>query len=290
MSWLRGLKFKLMIILAIGSISLGCALYTGFDIKTKQAKSIANFVTQRIPIGASMGRATTDLNGLCRYLLSALVLDTDFAERTIRIDKAEAAIKRIKEELAFLKPTNLSEASHKILEDGVEKKLDEVQKDLSEVISKLKENKPEANLKARELLIAKVLPAADAMTKDFDQVGVNIETRNNMCNQMSIDDDLSATKTMTLMALLTTLFLWSLGLSIAYSISRKLQLVTEKVERSSEEVANSSNELAGGSQQLSSASQQQASSLEQSSASLQEITGMVESNLKNTEDSVVLVK
>ncbi len=287
MGWFRGLKLKLLVILLVSTAALATALYVGFDIKDKQSKTISLLMDQRIPISESIGQAESNMNAIGRYLDSALLEDGE--ARTRRIEKVELSFKSLFEQLGKLKALKLAAKSMEQVEE-IEKRAVTIEPLSQETIAKLRENKPEADLAAKQIILKKVLPTLREMTGSFEIVKKIFAERNLEFNKEAKDNAETAARTMQLVAILSTLFLWTFGLSIAFSVSKKLQTVTSQVDSSSEEVAKSSQQLASSSQQLSSASQQQASALEESSASLQEITGIVESNLKNTEDSVKLAR
>ncbi len=289
MSWFRGLKLKLLIILLIGSVALEVSLFAAFDIRDKQTKVINNFISMKIPEAQSIGASTTLLNSMLRYITAGLLSEGDVNFRMKWIALAESAYIEFNQELAQLKLVSVEAKSIASIEE-IKHRSHALASVIAEVLIRSKEGTPEADRLSRELILKKILPEVSKIDESFSIISKNFEEHLGILNLESRESSERAEHNMQLVAILSILFLWCFGLTIAFSLSKKLQTVTAKVDNSSLEVAQSSQQLAVSSQELSNASLEQAAALEESSASLQEITGMIESNLKNTEDSVKLAR
>ena len=289
MGWFRGLKLKLLIILLIGSVALEVSLFAAFDIRDKQTKVISNVISLKIPEAKAIGTSTTLLNSMVRFISSGLLNDSDLNFRLKWIGQTENAYIDFNQEISKLKGLALEPKSLEAIEE-ITKRSHAMAPALAEILVRSKEMSGENDRATKEILMKKIMPEIGKIDESFVAISRAFEDRIASLNIEARENSDRAERNMQLVAVLSILFLWCFGLTIAFSLSKKLQNVTSKVDRSSVEVAQSSQQLAVSSQELSSASLEQAAALEESSASLQEITGMVESNLKNTEDSVKLAR
>jgi hypothetical protein len=285
MIWLRGIRLRLLGLMIIGTAALGAFGLVSYNAQQNLEEVVGTLASQRIPITDKLGDLRVALNASFRFSWAALAMSASGERREGYLKEVEQAMANFDEAHQKILTFSLAPKSRELVEASA-KPWAEFKKYAGEMKTHLRKGSSEGDREARELMITRFPSIGTEVTSNLREVAKITDERNGQFIGEAREKVISATKAMIAVALISMLALWSLGLFVAATTSRRLTTVSDQVDQSAREVHGAADSLAGASQQLSSSAEEQASALEETSASLEELTGMVESNLKSAEQSV----
>ncbi len=289
LSWFKGIKLKLTIILFLGSVAQLTTYFFDSNVSNLLKGRLENLSSERLPKTALFGEVTTATAEFGFAALEAMIFDLDPKVRATKIETSENSFKDIKIKVEKIKTFKVSSKSQEHLSEII-KSLDGVSSSVHEFFSLLKENRFESDILARKLFVVKIMPMTNEIKTHFAGLQEIQDNRNTSIALEANEDQKNGDSIVFWVSFFSVAIFWMCGQSLAVYIARQMRHVTLEVDMSAQDVSGSSKQLSTNAAQLSSSAQQQASALEQASASLEEIAGMVESNVKNTEDSLGFAK
>ncbi len=285
-SWFKGLKLKLSFILLLGTLAQMPSFFFDSQSTLLLKSKFEYLVRERIPSFALYGEAKLALGEFHGYALEALLTDLDPKLRVQLIQNSEESLRNAKAKVEKMKSFKLSE---KLVHDfsRLSKAVDELALISQDFFVLLKESRFESDLLAKKAFLSRISPSVIEAKNLFKHLEVFQEQSTSLAvpaneNKVNLSN--------YWISLLAVGLFWLVGQALAVFITKKLRQVTANVDTSVHNVSTSAENLSTNAQQLSTGAHHQAIELEEAARSLEEIAGMIESNVINTEDSLVFAK
>lgn len=279
-----GLKGKIvslvLLIVATYSALVGYALYN-VNVLNSEIGVLGN---QRIPISTILGDIRAQNQAVPRYGWLSQQMPTGSDDRKKILGLMDEASKHLVEDIEKYKTFKLNPEAKELVDELVPRAND-LRELTVKFISLMNDKNQNSEQNAKALLLKELPPLALPITDRVKKLAVIAEKMNEITVNES---EKTAKKVLMIIGIsFVAVFVATLIVSLFFAtkLARDLMLLSDDVKEASSQVSVASEQLSSTSEQLSQSSQEQASAVEEASASLTEISGMIEVNLKNTEDS-----
>lgn len=282
--WFKGLRGKLVLILAIAMIALVSLMAVSYKSLHSVIGSMENIADHRLPTVLAVGEMKSSTNAIARYMWSAYVEKTADARKP-RIEELRKAIREFEQGINDWKSVPNHGKNGEIF-DRVEKAYKELAPNVLSVISELEKGTAVANEDAYFLITRDIRPFMKTVTEGLAEIENNVRQSVKTESAEASAGGKSAVNWLLIIGSISIIVTFILGFFVAASLASALTLVTKLIHDSSTQVAKASAQVSVSSQQLAATSSEQASAVEETSASLEEMSGMVENNVRNAEQGL----
>lgn len=279
-----GLKGKIvslvLLIVATYSALVGYALYN-VSLLNGEISVLGN---QRIPISTILGDIRAQNQAVPRYGWLSQQMPTGSEDRKKILNLMDEASKALVEDMNKYKDFKLNPEARALVEEIIPRSND-LRELTVKFISLMNDKNPASEQNAKALLLKELPPLALPITERVKKLAAIAERM----NEITVNESEATAKRVLMIIGIAFLAVFAatlvVSLVFATRLAKDLMLLSEDVKEASSQVSVASEQLSSTSEQLSQSSQEQASAVEEASASLTEISGMIEVNLKNTEES-----
>ena len=279
-----GIKGKLLCL--TGGMLVVFLIATIFAItKVDELKEQVEFLgLERIPLLFALGDIRSASNAAPRFGWLALAYPPNSIERKNSLDKLVTASDMLVDSAEKYSKFHLTSEAKNLIELTIP-----LTKDVRAVIFDAKKmielNTIAGDVIAKNMLLKNMPPIAVKVSQNMEMLAKMANIRNAEVVSIAQSKSKSAQLNLIILAVLTTLVSSLIGFLFSTKLTRELLYITEQVGDASSQVSVASGQLSASSEELSNSAQGQAAAVEEASASLTEISGMIEANVKNSEDS-----
>lgn len=281
--WFRGLRFKLILVLAIPLFALCAVGVVAIHGLREEAEDLEKLSNVSIPVTSLTGEMRTDIHATGRYLWLA-INTTDAKQMAEALEEVHKRLKVFSEHMRDFQDLRLSEKARNTFKPVPENwgKMESITHD---VIALAEKNKDDARAQARRMMahdfaipattINDALKASDELADEF--------------NKETVKDAEETARFAELLALSTIIisgFLaFVIGVITASRLARDLSSIATQIAEGGVQVSSASEQLSSASQQLSVGATESASSLEETVASVEQLSSMVKLNAENAKEA-----
>lgn len=254
-------------------------------IKVDELKEQVEFLgLERIPLSFSLGDIRSASNAAPRFSWLALAYPPNSIERKKSLEKLVVASDMLVDSAEKYAKFHLTSEAKSLIELTIPLTKD-VRTAIFDVKKMIELNTSAGDIIAKEMLLKNMPPIAVKVTQNMELLAKMANTRNAEVVAIAQAKSKSAQMNLILIAAFTALISSIVGFLFSTKLTKELLYITEQVGDASSQVSAASGELSASSEELSNSAQGQAAAVEEASASLTEISGMIEANVKNSEDS-----
>lgn len=279
-----GIKGKLLLLvggmLGIFLVATIFAVFKVIDLKDQ----VEFLGLERIPLSETLADMQTSSHAMARYSWLAIEAENGSEmekSATEKIDHYADLLVTSTEKYATF---NLSPEGRALIDQAIP-----VAKNLRENIFAVKKKlligTTEGDLQAKKMMLTTIPPVGAKLTEIFDSIDKRQAIRNAEVIKIAQEKAKSAQVNLIVMCAVTTLFSILFAYIFVMNLVKSLTMITDQVGDASSQVSSASEQLSSSAEQLSSSAQEQAAAVEEASASLTEISGMIEANVRNSEES-----
>ncbi|HAR41943.1 MAG TPA: hypothetical protein DCS07_04825, partial [Bdellovibrionales bacterium] len=274
--WFRGLRGKLLLMVALPMVILGGVVFFSLSGLSKVGNNVEELGKSRIPITAEVGALRTMLNASLRYAWKAAA-QRDAKRTKEAAETAREKMKSLEESMAGIGKMNTNDRTKELLALAASE---------WKILKKaLEESYALEQQEAIKLLNEKADEPAAKLTEALREVDSISESRNNEIIKASLDTRNQVERLVYVATLVGVLALLVFGLSLAASLARTLTKIAGSLESGADEVASAAAEISATSEELSASATEQAASLQETSSSVEEMNAMVNKNSDNANKS-----
>jgi methyl-accepting chemotaxis protein len=278
-AWLRGIRGKLLIIIAVSSVCI-LAINVFSFIKSEETLKNVNAITEiRMP---SIKGLEAMNEGQTAIMLSLSIMEKHLNEPALlkkyaqTFDNKFAQIKKGRE---LYDPLPQSEDEAQEYNQNFTKAWAQWETDAHDIYSTLMKNET-TTIKAKlEKTEESFIPAEDSLSKI-----IKINYKNADLDKANAEKSISQLiKTGLTMGVLGLIIVITFSISLASKLSQSLTKLAKNIQSSTEEISSASTQVASSASELSQSATEQSASLEETTASLEEISSMVAKSTENSE-------
>ncbi len=284
-SWTKGIRGKLLIMIAIPTAVVGGLIWTADRSLYSLEHSLKDAVNVNQQFVEHSGEMDSAINGIIRYLWTAYTADlTNAEERSRYIQSSKDQAKRFEFNRDEFLRTVQDSRSQEQFKPAAESwaKFHVIFK---EVIRHFEAGTQNDNEAARTRISTQLRPNAAIISKALGEMR---KARIEEIEKDAAGDVADAERSIWMIRILGiagTLATAFFGLLIAWRLSRQLASITESIGMSGEQVLQGATQLSGAAQQVSNGATESASSLEETVSSIEELSSMVQLNAKNAKQA-----
>ena len=274
--WFRGLRGKLLLMVALPVILLGGVAFFSLSGLSRVGSGVDELGKSRIPITAEVGALRTMLNASLRYAWKAAA-QRDAKRTKEAAETAREKMKAFDESMNTIAKMNTNERTKELLASAASE---------WKVLRKtLEESYALEQQEAIRLLNEKADEPAGKLTETLREVDSISETRNSEIIKASLETRMQVERLVSMAGFIGILTLIVFGISLAAALTKLLTKIANRLSAGADEVASAAAEISATSEELSSSATEQASSLQETSSSVEEMNAMVNKNADNANKS-----
>ncbi|OFZ22320.1 MAG: hypothetical protein A2X94_02405 [Bdellovibrionales bacterium GWB1_55_8] len=283
--WFRGLRGKLVLMVALPVLVLGACVYIGYSALADISGDLETAGMVTAPSIEHTMQMENSLNRLMRFTWGVYLVNlSDREERTKRIDIMRESLKTFRESkdaYAALPRSEKMKELFKPVEDNWSKLENLINKSIfhfEKFTAADNEIGKEIAMEQLRFFINPVTAALDQM-REARNLTIKAETEGHLA------DAAASVRLLVIVGAIACVFVIVFGLALASRLARVLGEVATKLGGSGVQVSSASEQLSSASQQLSGSTTEAAASLEETVASIEELSSMVKLNAENAKEA-----
>ncbi len=286
-TWFRGLKGKLLALVALPVLALSAVTYLSFNEIGGLGESVKKANLVRLPLATASGEMDIAMQGVMRQLWTAYAFDGDVTEKNKAIERARVKFKSFKtaqeQYLSFPRSDKMKE-----MYKPVEQNERAFAESFDEIAGLFGKHTKADNENGRQVMVTKLRSAVNAIDEALNDMAKARAELAKAEADREIEDSAQQKTLLFTVGLICCLAIVVFGFFLANTLSRVLTTVTEKLGGAGDQVTSAGAQLSASSQQVSAGSTEAASSLEETVSSLEELASMVKLNADNAKQAASL--
>lgn len=286
-NWFRGLRGKLLLMVALPVAVMGVTSFIAVNNLRTQHENTTLIAKDRMPKITTLLQMQVHAEAITRNIWAGLGSNGEY--RKLKIEDGKKAFDEFQkkyEELSAMKLLDVTRTPLTAMYDEWKK----VDSSGTEIFKELAQDNPNQDKVVREILTTKYLPVYLKQLEALRNIRKIISEQVNTVVEKSDKEAVQAETTMVLVGAISTLILFVVGFMIAHLLAKSLSSVSTQVNTAGSQVGTASEQLSTASQSLSAGATESASSLEETVSSLEELSSIVKMNADNAKEAASLAQ